>query len=309
MGTRSLAPLAERTRSAMPFTELPFDNMPREEKSILRQSIIATAHKAHPSKEEMMSGLMHDHIARMELARARQHALEAEQEASRARLAASMEAKMCDELRELLHESQAEVGRLVSMQSVFEEKLHNMASHQEQDTHVTMLADVSRQLEEARGSCAQYEQFKALQEAKVRQVLEEMDRLQWKLSQQAKDMVKLKENSAREQDRLVQIGLNAQKDHEYVLAANQREFKQLCAKLEDKLAAIENSNQQLRMSARATEATVDDLKEALRSQVAETQAALGTVHDLEAELESIQKTIWLRKYDPMSPAQPSRPTL
>ena len=57
----------------------PFEKMPNEQKSLLRQSIVATAHKAHPSKEEMMSGLMQEHVARMELARARQHALEAEQ--------------------------------------------------------------------------------------------------------------------------------------------------------------------------------------------------------------------------------------
>merc|ERR1711865_958610 len=305
MGTRSLAPLAERTRSAMPFTELPFDNMPREEKSILRQSIIATAHKAHPSKEEMMSGLMQEHVARMELARARQHALEAEQEASRARLAASMEAKECGRLREQLHLSENEVRRLRSVQSEFEDQLYLMASHQEEQANLTsLLADVNCQLEEARVHRRQYDQLTAEQEAKVQQVLEEMDRLRWKLNQQTKQ----KELAAKEQDRLVQIGLKAQEDHEYVLLCKQREFQELCARLEVNLATMEESNQELRMADNATQQIVGDLKEALQSQVAETQAALGTVHVLEAELESIQKNIWVRKYDPMnSPGSPRSP--
>lgn len=256
-----------------------------------------------------MSGLMQEHIARMELARARQHALEAEQEASRARLAASMEAKECDRLREQLHLSENEVRRLQSVQSEFEDKLHLMASHQEEQANLTsLLANVNSQLEEARVHQRQYDQLTAEQEVKVQHVLEEMNCLRWQLNQQTKEMTKQKELAAKEQDRLVQIGLKAQENHEYVLLCKQREFQELCARLEVKLATVEESNQHLQMAANATQQTVDDLKEALQSQVAETQAALGTVHVLEDELESIQKTIWVRKYDPMnSPGSPRSP--
>ena len=68
-----------------------FAKMPVQENSLLRESIVASSRKPHPSKDDLMGDLMGEHMSRMELARARVAAQDAQEDASRARLAASME--------------------------------------------------------------------------------------------------------------------------------------------------------------------------------------------------------------------------
>merc|ERR1719453_278657 len=78
------------------------------------------------------------------------------------------------------------------------------------------------------------------------------------------------------------------------------------ASLESKVGEIERSNMQLRQVAKDAEAVIQDLKQALSSQVSETHAAQTQIKSLEAEIESVRKSIWLRKYDPSSPARSPR---
>lgn len=289
----------------------PFHKMPAAEKSLLRESIMESAHKPHPSRDEMVAGLMEEHVARMQLARARQSALEAEQQASRARLAATMEAKACDELRDQLDRERAEVSRLQAERREFVGRLEAMQREKDAGAERSlslgeMLAELRGQLEQSRLVVAECERQKAEDEQRVQAVLIELDSLHWRLKQKEEEARIDRQLAEKEKDRLVQLGLQAQKDHEAIVACKQREAKEMMASLEQKVGEIEDSNSQLRQVAKEAEAVIQDLKQALSSQVNETHAAQLQAKQLEAELESVRKSIWLRKYDPQSPRSATR---
>ena len=70
----------------------------------------------------------------------------------------------------------------------------------------------------------------------------------------------------------------------------------------------ESSNNELRQLQESTDTQIFELKQALAAQVVQTQTGSKVIERLENELETLRKTIWLRKYDPMSPRSPGRPT-
>ena len=129
---------------------------------------------------------------------------------------------------------------------------------------------------------------------------------------------------ARAQEELGKLIRSRQKvdrKHEKALSAAKREYDDLHVKsvptlprgcslgvcrLAVAVEECESSNTELRQLQDSTDTQIFELKQALAAQVVQTQTGSKVIERLENELESLRKTIWLRKYDPMSPRSPAR---
>jgi len=298
------------TMPPMPIASA-FAKMPVQEKSLLRESIVATSRKPHPSKEDLMGDLMGEHMARMEQARSRLAAQEAQEEASRARLAASMEAKKCDQLRGLLAQERAENAAMradresfVSMLNVMQREKGSLESKGED--LMSLYIVVKDELDSARTQMEAVEREREEQRALMLAVFKEKEETEFQLAAMKQQMDTDRARAQEELGKLIRSRQKVDRKHEKALSAAKREYDDLHVKLAVAVEECESSNTELRQLQDSTDTQIFELKQALAAQVVQTQTGSKVIERLENELESLRKTIWLRKYDPMSPRSPAR---
>lgn len=273
-----------------------------------------SAKMPHPKPVEVVEGILEQHAGRMDIVRLHQRAEDAENAMGQAQLIASMEAKAQEQTR-------AELGRVLqemeNMKREREEFLRKMQMRESKNSDAARtleqvmehVSQLKADLQESKTQVTMLMNEKRTTDEQVKKIFDERGRMEAGIMQLETELRNEKRKSKEEHDRLFAIGQGAQGEAERLMLTLKRDFAERESNLQAQLT--EKTRENLDLSSELQDKTtryenkIGDLEQIEIMKMREIVAEKEKSAELQAKIEGIEKTIWLRKYDATSPRKPN----
>jgi len=238
---------------------------------------------------------------------------DAEAEMRQAQLIAAMEAQAQEQTKAQLEQVLSEMAKMKQEKMDFVRKLSSLAGeHASAETNFNslnqLMADLKTELSESRGHIQMLMDERTANDAKVRKIFEEREAMEAAVVQ-LEGALRNEKARAREAETVLMNAADDMKsslENEIITARRQaaeRESK-LQWELTEKTKKLVATEEILESEISAHANQVENLQGALLNVNRELEAEKQTSKALQDQIDGIQKTIWLRKYDASSPRSP-----
>lgn len=260
-----------------------------------------------------MEDLMSEHASRMDIVRLHQRAEDAENEMRQAQLIAAMEAQATNQVKARLDDAMREIQSLRAERETF---LHQIQSEKDSKSqtcndleHATgVMGSLRADLEKSRQECMTLKNAMEGNNDKVSRIFSEREMSEANIRDLTSQLAHVKKEALEERNRIVQLGEKAMKDQEERFNKIVHEHNITLGRVQGELSStteqLSLSKVKLEETTANYEGQIADLKSALLEATRRFDDEKARCFALDQQLENINKTIWLRKYDHATPRTP-----